>query len=215
MPLNSLLFVNRRLILAGLGLWLILTLITLGGCSRDDAQVQISVCSDMSVPGELDAIRVTVLDEARVQQRTGILELLECPAERVKTLPQAVHFDPVAGDVWIVVSGFLDGIERVRFERRADMANAPDGEITTILRRACLGFSCPLGQTCVNGRCDQVPREVSSGLCAPGAPPQQADVGREPADVAVPDDQTPVPRPVYYCPQPDVGLDAADSEESL
>ncbi|MEO1272806.1 MAG: hypothetical protein AAFX99_32360, partial [Myxococcota bacterium] len=152
-------------------------------------------CLALLVPEELDAIRVSILDEARMERSAGVLELVRCPEEELTMLPQTLELVSIDGPVWVVAQGLSNGIEVARFERRAQ-----DGtglEIELGLTRDCLGASCAVGQTCIDGTCVIVPfdSEEVVDLCVGTAP--------EPTTT----ETTPL------CPESDVGAggDTADA----
>ncbi|MFU8807057.1 MAG: hypothetical protein ACNA8W_24835 [Bradymonadaceae bacterium] len=180
------------------------------GCSRDTDDLVIEVCGNLGVPDELDSLRISILDAERQPMRSGVRELLECPGDRLRPLPQSVTFPPVVGEAWVVVTGLVDEVEKIRFERRINVEGPDFNPVVAILDHACLGFQCPLGQTCVSGRCVVAPYSVSGTSC-PSARHGGDDLDAGPVEDG--EDVGAGPPTPTYCPAPDVGLDDADEAE--
>lgn len=177
-------------------------------CGRRSPVVQVDVCGDVRVPAQIDALRVSVLDAERREIRAGLRELVECPESVVLELPQRFEFQPVDGEVWIVVQGLSDGVERLRFERRAQLST---DEVTTVqlgLTQDCLGISCPLGLTCIDGECEQAPFETDEAICRSGERPDvdMGDAGSPMMGADMGSTETGPP----LCPVPDMGAGALE-----
>jgi hypothetical protein len=183
----------------------ILTLLTTGtACSSDETELFVEICGDLSVPTELDSLRVAILDEQRRSVRSGVRELLQCPGDRISALPQSVSFPLLEGEGWIVVTGLRDEVEIIRFERRIHVEGQESNPIVAYLDRQCLGFQCPLGQTCLQGRCQLTPVATSRDQCPRlEAGPMEDDVG-----LVIANDAGEVVEPPRYCPQPESGSEA-------
>ena len=77
----------------------------------------------------------------------------------------------------------------LRYERRADLGEKVK-DYSVGMTRVCIGISCPLGQTCVRGKCEIASYADDPLVCGTGAPP---------ADGAVDTSDQPV------CPDQDAG----------
>lgn len=181
------------------------------GCGRAEGDVEIEVCSDASVPDQIDSIRVSVLDAERQELVAGVRDLVVCPEDRLLTLPQTIVFDGVdAPDAWVVVQGLRDDVVVARFERRVALSTQESEFVRLGLTAACLGVTCPLGQTCVDGTCEVAPRAEPEGVC--GEQPDPPEMGEEmdmqmpPAmDMGMPDMGEMGPPPPKYCPVEEMG----------
>jgi len=124
------------------------------GCSRDPGQIEVELCGDVSVPDDIDAVRVIFLDDEREETQSGVRELLLCPQDELLLLPQTFGFTEVEGDVTIQVQGLKDGVEVGTYERRVMLEPMrATATIRMALTRDCLGVQCSLGQTCQGGVC--------------------------------------------------------------
>ncbi len=166
------------------------------GCGEESDQLTVRICGDIPVPAGLTEVRVSVLDNDRQPRHAGVMDLLVCPQEIVRKLPQDIKISALPGAQWVVVQGLQDGVEVVRFERRVD----PDGSrlVVAPLRADCLRASCPLGQTCVEGTCVIVAWETAANACKEPTP--------EPSDI---EEELPSPDPdvveeaAPLCPTPE------------
>lgn len=129
-----------------------------GGCTGQGDRIEVEVCgAQLEVPAQVDAVRVSVLDRARQELRAGTRELVLCPQDKLLSLPQVVAFDSLdEEDAWVVVQGLKDGVEVLRYERRASLSTGVIEQVNMVLAADCLGVQCPLGQTCVEGACEIV-----------------------------------------------------------
>lgn len=149
-------------------------------CARPSDVVVIEMCGDVEIPEDVDAVRISILDAERANYNDGMLELLRCPGDEIRELPQTVELDAPVGDVWIAVQGLQDGVEVLRSERRAVVSSrgaAP--EVLVGLTRSCMRVTCPLGQTCIDGDCEQAPWESDESMCSGGRPSEGAGGGLE------------------------------------
>lgn len=149
-------------------------------------------------------MRIAVLDAQRQALRAGVRELLECPGDHLRPLPQQVSFQPLETEGWVVVTGLRDEVEVIRYERRINVEERDVNPIIAVLSRDCLGFQCPLGQTCMGGRCQVVSTSVTRGSCPSALSPvaDELDAG----DVEESDASFAAPSP-RYCPAPDTGIE--------
>ena len=146
------------------------------GCRPEATPVRVSVCGDVAVPMQIDAVRVSILDAERAEVASGVRELIECPADRLRSLPQEFEFTQRPGEIRIVAQALLDGVEVGRSERL--VLDASEGaELTVALEAACVGVTCPLGQTCVAGGCELV--ADATGLGCGGTSAGGSDAGQE------------------------------------
>ena len=168
----------------------------LSGCPGEPPLLAVSVCGDVSVPDQVDAVRVSVLDANRDEFASGVLQLVECPADRLKNLPQVLEFTPPVGEVRVVAQALKGGVEVARSER--SVADASEGaSVTVALQTTCIGLTCPIGRTCVDGACELV-------ADANGSPCSSSQVDPGP-DAGTPDPD-PEPDPI-----PDAGMGDAGS----
>jgi len=144
--------------------------------SCDDAGLDtVRVCGDLVVPAELVALRVTVLSvgDGGLRERTGgalVLYEEDDVAGEEQQLPVAVAVAAVGGTrVFRAQAIGRDGTEVGRGE--VLVSGSPGGAVVVNLSRACLGFVCPLGQTCEASACIVTPAAGASGGCLlPEAP---------------------------------------------
>lgn len=181
--------------------------VAVAGCLREPPRVEVTVCGDVGIPDEIDAVRVSLLDADRAEVASGVRELVRCPEDELRPLPQVFDFQPVdLVNAWVVVQGLEGDVERVRFERRASLSSDQVELIKMGLTRTCVGIQCPLGQTCVGGECELAPEAEFEGIC--GAPPvtledmaAAQDMSAPPAgDMGEVDAGPPAPK---YCPPED------------
>lgn len=122
----------------------------------DDPMEALLVCGDLDVPTQLDALRVSLVDDAQEVRFTGLVALAECAPERLRQLPVNVELPLVEAPRWLRVQGLLDGVEAVRVELPVAVNGRRD-LLTVNLTERCLGVTCALGQTCVDGSCVVAP----------------------------------------------------------
>jgi hypothetical protein len=168
--------VPRKLIFAGL-LAAAIPLLS-SGCTSDEANAVVELCGDLSVPDDIESVRVVIYDEDRTPLRQGVRELWTCPGPTLHRLPQTFEFDPVEGDVFIEVQGLKEGAPVMRSELRTSFAagsnETTNNKATVSLTKACMGVRCAAGETCVQGKCELVSlaaRAVSR--CSLGQPDDQ------------------------------------------
>ena len=153
-------------------LWVILAVAVLAssGCGEETAELRVEICGDIDVPRKVDALRISLLDEERETRRAGIIDLLHCPGGRVDRLPLTTSLQPIEGTAWIVVQGLREGTVVSRRERRTQLQPDSSKKVRVALTKNCMGvLGCPLGQTCVQGKCELTPRDESDPLrCASG-----------------------------------------------
>ena len=170
------------------------------------------MCGDVAIPERVDALRVTILDAQRDEIVAGVRELVLCPQDELRPLPQTFTFEPLdVPDAWVVVQGLEGDVTRVRFERRVSLSSDRREVVRLGVTRACLGVMCPLGQTCVQGICERVGLGEPEGMCGEadaspdptpemGPPAPAEDMGGGVGDMG----QGP-PGPRYCPPEDDLG----------
>lgn len=125
------------------------------GCADGTAIIVSVDGSELSVPGDIDSIRIRAVGET-----SGLMASLDAPVDG--TWPQTLAIRP--GDasssetVEITVEGLLAGAVRVR-RSPAPLAFVAGSELTlpVPLTRACLGIGCPPGVDCDRGMCIGIP----------------------------------------------------------
>lgn len=139
------------------------------GCDESLDQVEVELCGQVDVPAQLDAVRVVILDADRQEVRAGVRELVDCATKTIRPLSQRLSFSlPADDELWFVAQGLRDGVEVMRFERRY-RRSAGESTVKLGLVASCLGLSCPLGQTCIDGLCEIAPWQDPAGVCTDGA----------------------------------------------
>jgi hypothetical protein len=142
----------------------------LAACGPSSNTLFIEVCGDVQIPADIDAVRISVLEADRTEHRTGTLDLLNCGGESL-ALPQTTEIEAPFGDVWVVVQGLQDGLEVMSSERRLNIEEkGPAQDVLVGLTRSCMRIACTLGQTCIDGVCEQAPWESDDGACSGGPP---------------------------------------------
>lgn len=125
-----------------------LALVALCACSSDPTQVIIVVDTDLSIPGELESVRITVRGpDGETQVVEGALDPME-----PRTLAQT-HTGGPLGPFQATVEGLVGGI--VVLERRATFEFQPGRRLTLPMHlvRSCIGASCVAEETCSEGGC--------------------------------------------------------------
>lgn len=144
---------------------------TLLGCTAPANLVFIEICGDVFVPADVDALRISILDEDYNEYKSGTLELLRCPEDVELELPQTTELEAPYGNVWVAVQGLQQGVEVVRSERRLLIEDGePAQDVLVGLTRSCMRITCPKGLTCIDGVCEQAPWESDEEVCEGGPP---------------------------------------------
>lgn len=172
-------------------------LVLLGACIPGPDDVTFEICGDVVVPTEIDAVRVTMLDSNReATLREGVRELVDCGPESYRSLPQTVTFESPEQESWVIVRGLSEGVTRMSFETR--IADPDDARVRISMTRDCLGISCPLGLTCVQGTCVEVEHGLEAGCSS-----------AESLDAPAPE---PEDNSTEYCPDDDAEEDEPEGE---
>lgn len=167
-----------RRVVGGLGALAALALPGLVIACDGDALDTVRVCGDLVVPDDLVALRVTVSSvvEGALVERTGGAVVLDDPddlSDDARQLPIAVAVGAVTGLRNVRVQALdADGAEVARGDVLVD--GPADGALIVNLGHACLGFTCPLGQTCEDGSCTVTPA-AGTRACVGG--PSTPEVG--------------------------------------
>lgn len=157
-------------------------LLALTGC-RQVPELNVTICGDVHIPGDIDAIRVELLDEERTVLQSGIDELFiaapdaglspldagpdavdagpACPAGERTALPYTTTLAGHTGPVWVRAQGLADSAIVLTAERRLTLEDTST-TLSIAFDRQCMHVRCPLGQTCHAGDCrriDQLPAE--------------------------------------------------------
>lgn len=143
--------------------------LALSGCLGDPT-IDFRVCGDPVVPGDIDALRMSVLDQDMHERHAAVLELVDTDTgDVVDNLPLTRAIPCGTGLGWARIEALLDGVEVIVFARRVGELESK-GSVNMRLSLACLGVTCPLGQTCIEdpdtgeGECELAP----SGNDPPG-----------------------------------------------
>jgi hypothetical protein len=143
----------------------------LGGACDDSTLDTVRVCGDLVVPDELVALRVTVwsVGDGVLTERTGGAVVLSEEGAKTRQLPVEVAVRAVSGErVFRAQALGADGTEVGRGE--VLVSGSPSEAVVVNVTRACLGFVCPLGQTCEDAACVITPAAGTRACLAPEAP---------------------------------------------
>ncbi|MCA9608472.1 MAG: hypothetical protein KC619_22865 [Myxococcales bacterium] len=158
--------------------------VLVAACNAPPTEVLVVVDSDLSVPGELDELVITVThpDGVQTRQSTAALGAGELPLPRSLAM---VHEGGPLGAYRVLVQGRRGGV--VQVEREGSLAFVAQ-EIRVwrvFLGRACMGVDCP-GTTCDGGSCRAI--EVGPGELEPYVPDGDRDAGSVGMDAGGPAD---------------------------
>lgn len=136
--------------------------LALPACGTDEMVVR--VCGNVAVPGEIDALRIEILDDGFGRLRDGVLSLVPEDTGTVRRFPVTRALEAAEGPGWVRVVGLKDQVGVVQFDRQvSDLATV--AEVDAVLEGQCLRATCALGQTCVAGTCVPAPREGEAPDC--------------------------------------------------
>jgi hypothetical protein len=154
-------------------------LLTLAACAAEPT-LSVEVCSDLRVPAELDAVRIVLFDAQRSAERYAtVFELIECPAGRLRGLPQVVRVPSPKAAAWLRVEGLRDGIAVISAETRLQEGDGESAPIPVSLEAPCRGQVCPLGQTCLTDACTAAPYHAETPMRCVAAATPEADAGSD------------------------------------
>ncbi len=189
-----------------------LILATVISCTGDPDGMSVEVCGDIAVPDELEAIRIHLLNEEREILHSGVRDLLICPEDRIRPLPQTVNFREIDESVALVeIIALYEGVAITSTERRVESF----GDFRVSLSESCRGSQCSLGQTCIVDSCEFTPtgsdetcRESVTSVPDAGTDAGDVATGSDPptdvddADAGDTDTGPPAEEP-RYCPPDD------------
>ncbi|MCB9735848.1 MAG: hypothetical protein H6745_24950 [Deltaproteobacteria bacterium] len=149
--------------------------VALLACAGDDAD-RLRVCGDLRVPGDADAVRVALLDEAlEGEVWSGVHPLLTCsPRGSLEQLPVEIALPPRREARWLRVSALADGEEILVADWRVARGQSLDGVVVSLDAR-CVDTRCPRGQSCLAGTCALAPTAGDDGGSCATAPSDAAD----------------------------------------
>gem|GEM_PF-6729228 len=153
----------------------------LAGCSADGPDTLVEVCGNLSVPDEVDSLRVVITDQDGQILREGVRELWTCPGPSLMQLPQHLEFSPVDGDVFVRIQGLRGGVPVIENTLRKTLG--PDAHRATIsLEQGCLGIQCAPGATCSQGACELIAlaSDTISACAGLSTHAEDPDAGDEP-----------------------------------
>jgi len=134
----------------------------LGGC-LGESTLDFHICGDPVVPGDIDAVRMSVLDQDMRERHAAVLELVDPDTGDVlDSLPLTASIPSGIGLGWARIEALKDGVETIVFARRVADLEA-QGTVSMPLNLLCQGvLTCPLGQTCMEnengeGECQLAP----------------------------------------------------------
>lgn len=152
-----------------------LVALSASGCTGDPV-VRLHVCGDARVPEDLDAVRVSLLDETGQEIFSAVKELFvpegaadagapgpdggappdggACTPGSAEVLPLVFDLHDGQGRMWVVVEGLKDGVPVVRYDAQADQPVRGVADVYAAFSQDCVGVRCAYGQTCAAGRCE-------------------------------------------------------------
>lgn len=152
---------RQHLLGSGLILPLLVGLLLASTGCPGEPKITVQLCGDWTVPGNLDAVRVSTLSNDRSEETyAGVFELLQCSASgdaTIRSLPTDLAFTAPEAPLWIIVQGLHEGAEVMRTEVRVGKPLSGDLRVPVRFTLSCGSVECPLGQTCVDGECVVVP----------------------------------------------------------
>lgn len=167
-----------------------------------DPYVRVHVCGDVQIPGQIDALRLTLFDETQQELFSAVRELFvpgegdpadagtadagptdggegedggACTPGTAQPLPRTFDLHAGRGQMWLVVEGLLDGVAVVRADARVEQPVRGVAVVSVGLQPDCLGVRCAYGQTCAEARCQIAVFGGDPDACA-GAPPDGTPV---------------------------------------
>lgn len=129
----------------------LVSILTTGGCGDDPlTELIVAVDTDLSVPDEIDSIRIDVTGPGgELRRATGVLE----GEGRLPATLGIAHRGGPLGPIRVTVTGRLAGRDVI--QRRARVEFVPERVVVLrlTLDAACIGIRCPEEQTCAGGNC--------------------------------------------------------------
>jgi len=130
--------------------YLLMLALVATGCDDSLTELLVVVDTDLSVPSELDHVRITVTAP------DGQVSVAEGPIGDLSALPATVgliHKGGEFGDVRVVAEGLLGGTVVVRREAVATFVHKQVRVLRLDLLRRCVGEACGAGMTCAEAGC--------------------------------------------------------------
>jgi hypothetical protein len=173
--------------LGAVGIW------SLVGCGNSP-RVVAHLCGDVNIPGDIDAVRLSLQDETDQEMASGVVQLFKpeqegiplgqentetdggpgevlCPKGEVQELPVDFELYNGAGTVWVIAQGLRDQVEVMRSIVRAQFPISGPEHVYLGLQSSCLGAFCAYGQTCVDGKCEVAIFNGDENICPGGTGP--------------------------------------------
>lgn len=136
------------------------------GCPNTDLEFR--VCGDLTVPDDIDGVRLLILDQDRRELHSGVRSLVEGSGDGGVTsttdLPTSASLPNGTGPGWAKVQGLHEGVSVITFERQIGKLE-DTATVDMVLTADCLGQECPRGQTCVAGVCILAPVNADQPSC--------------------------------------------------
>jgi alpha-tubulin suppressor-like RCC1 family protein len=150
----------------------VLAALAVSSC-RDTTQIVLVVDTEMAVPAELDAVRISVAGPTQMLDPIN----LNVAEPNVPTFPRTLGLTPAGrfSPVTIRIAGFKSMVERTFETIRTEFIDGESLMLRSVLTAACLGVVCTDTETCSLGKCvsvDRVPLPLWPGS-APGRPSDQ------------------------------------------
>jgi hypothetical protein len=121
----------------------------------------LSIDSDLEVPGELDAIALTLTASRTVEGALCEATERSFDLEEPEDVPLLIELTPGASyDSWVAFRavGSAGGVELVRVENRVPWPVGGPASFTIELAAACLDLvPCGADEQCIEGRCAAIP----------------------------------------------------------
>jgi hypothetical protein len=119
-------------------------------CAPAKTEIIVAVDTDLSVPDELNAVRIDLVGPTgQVRRANGTLE-------SASDLPASVgvHWsEGPLGPIQLTVTGIKDGRDVIQRRARTSFVEGETRVLWMVLVESCLERACPLDQTCSEGGC--------------------------------------------------------------
>lgn len=142
----------------------------LAACSGPLTQLVVVVDTDVPVPAELDAFRITVDENRAVESSEAALSGPRAIAR--PAVISLVHRGGELGPVGIVVEGRLGADVRVERRVTTSFVRGRALVLPIFLSQACLARTCAGGETCIDGACAPPSVDPVSLIDWTGSPPR-------------------------------------------
>lgn len=160
----------------------VLAAILTPACGDDTlTELVVVVETDLAVPGTLETVALTVVGPSG---DTAYDDTVDLRASDAPDMPLTLSLTPGSGDlspVAIEALGSLANGSTVRVRVRTGFVKGERRAVVLRLRNACVGKSCPDGETCgASGECVSAERPAESLPPWTGEPPPAPDAGTMP-----------------------------------